>query len=97
MNLAKTGVDSAIISYVDDNQAVNLSAAQWTATWLIGSGDLLDAGERVEIQISLSGGALGTALGTSTRFKVEVKPTRGATLVFERTTPAELKTVNDLG
>ena len=37
-----------------------------------------------------------TAPATSTQFRVEVKPRVGATLVVERTTPAELKTVTNL-
>ena len=95
VNLASSGTESAIISYIDNNQAVNLSSSSWLATWLVGSGNLLDAGERVEIRVTLTG--LSTLLGTSTQFKIEVKPTKGAVLIVERTTPAELKLVNDFG
>ena len=95
VNLSSSGTDAAIISYTDQNQFVNLSSSQWTATWLNGSGNLVETGERVQIRIDVSG--LGTALGTLTNFKIEVKPTKGATLVIERQTPAELKAVNDLG
>ena len=95
VNLASSGTESAIVTYIDNNQAVNLSSSAWEATWLVGSGNLLDPGERVEIKVTLTG--LSTLLGTSTQFKIEVKPTKGATLIVERTTPAELKLVNDFG
>ena len=39
---------ASVISYLDENQAVNLAASDWTPTWLIGSGPVVDAGEQVE-------------------------------------------------
>lgn len=95
VNLARTGTDAAILSYTDKNQFINLASTSWVTTWLIGSSSLVETGERVEVRVTLSG--LATALGTLTQFKLELKPTRGATLVISRQTPAELKLVNDLG
>jgi archaellin len=98
VNLATSGTDAAIVSYTDKNQFKNLTGGEgnaWVARWLIGSSSLVEAGERVEITVTLTG--LSTALGTLTNFKIEVKPTRGAVLVIERTTPAEFKAFNDLG
>lgn len=95
VNLARSGTDAAILSYTDKNQFVNLASTSWVTTWLIGSSSLVETGERVEVRVTLTG--LSTLLGTLTQFKLELKPTRGATLVIERQTPAELKAVNDLG
>jgi flagellin FlaB len=95
VNLARTGTDAAILSYTDKNQFVNLASTSWVTTWLIGSGSLVEPGERVEIRVTLTG--LSTVLGTLTDFKLELKPTRGATLVVERRIPAEFKLVMDLG
>ena len=86
---------TTVMSYQDDNQFVNLTAANWTATWLSGSGPLLDAGEAVDISIDLSG--LTTALGQGQSFTVSVKPARGAVITITRTTPVELRPVVDLG
>ena len=93
-----------IVSYIDENQVVNLTNSSsatstgntqgWSATWLSGSSPLLEADERVEMVANLTG--ISTDLTTSTQFRIEVKPQVGATLVVERTTPAEIKTVNNL-
>ena len=65
----------------------------WTATWLTGSGSLLNPGETVEITVPLNG--LTTLLGINTEFTIQLKPTVGATLVVNRTTPAEFTTIMD--
>ena len=95
VNLSRSGTDATILSYTDKNQFVNLASTSWVTQWLIGSSSLVETGERVEVRVTLT--ALSTLLGTLTQFKLELKPTRGATLVIERQTPAELKAVNDLG
>ena len=82
------------MSYQDDNQFVNSTPADWTATWLSGSGPNLDPGEAVDVSIDLSG--LATALGQGQAFAVSVKPVKGAVLTLTRSTPVELKPVVDL-
>ena len=94
VNLSTSGLGAAVLSYIDDNQSVNLSNATWSATWLSGTGPLLSAGETVEIDADISG--LATKLSTSTRFSVQLKPTVGAVLKVSRITPLELTGVMDL-
>lgn len=94
VNLSDTGVNAAIITYIDTDQTVNVAAADWSATWLTGSGNLVNPGETVEIDVDVS--ALSTLLATNKRFTIQVKPTVGATLLIGRTTPAELTAVMDL-
>ena len=79
---------------VDSAQTKNMGSGEWVTGWLIGSGDLLSPGERVEIRVTLTG--LSTQLGLSTEFNIQVKPTVGAVLIIERTTPAEFTAVMDL-
>ena len=95
VNLSRSGTSATIITYIDENQVVNLSSSDWIANWLIGSGNLLTPGERVQISVTLSG-LIITQLGTSTDFTIQVKPTVGSVLVIEKTTPAEFKTVMNL-
>ena len=92
VNLSAT---STILSYQDDDQFLNLTASDWTATWLIGTGPMIDPGEAVDISVDLSG--LSLLLGASKEFTVQIKPSKGAVLIVNRTTPAELRPVNDLG
>lgn len=77
-----------VITYLDADQALNIAASDWTATWLTGSGDLLNAGEQVEIVITLTG--LTPLLGKSKEFTISVKPNQGAVITINRTMPAEL-------
>jgi flagellin FlaB len=76
---------STVISYIDENQRIDDIA--WTRTE-IGKGDgdsLLEPGEKMQIAVNVS--QLGTSLGASTQFTIEVKPDQGSALVIERTTP----------
>ena len=89
------------IQYIDSHQAWNLAnvsdatATQgWTATWLSGSGPLLNPGDRVELTVGLQ--SLSPRLGVSQWFLIRVSPSVGATLVVERNTPSELLAVADL-
>ena len=43
-----------VITYLDADQALNVASSDWTATWLTESGDLLNAGEQVEIVVTLT-------------------------------------------
>lgn len=83
-----------IISYLDKDQALNLPDSQWSTTWLIGSGPLLDRGEVVEVQVALTG--LNPALGTRRDFTIRVNLVNGSVLLINRTTPGELTRVVDL-
>lgn len=94
VNLSATGTAAVIVTYIDNNQIKNLSSSEWLATWLVGSGRLLDTGERVEITVTLTG--LGTPLGASQSFKIEFKPSTGAVLVVDRKTPPEFQTITTL-
>ena len=46
---------ATILTYVDEDQALNIANNDWTATWLIGSGPILDPGEQVDVVATLSG------------------------------------------
>jgi len=83
-----------LISYLDKDQALNLPDSQWSTTWLIGSGPLLDHGEVVEVQVTLTG--LNPALGTRRDFTIRVDPVNGSVLLIKRTTPIELTHFVDL-
>ena len=85
---------STVITYLDKDQAVNLSGSDWTATWLIGSGPMIDAGEQVEIAITLSG--LSPTLGKGKEFAIQVKSANGAVVAIQKATPVELKKVVEL-
>ncbi len=91
VNLATSGVNSAIVTYVDADQSSNLTS--WTATWLTGSSSLVNPGETVEINVDISG--LTTKLSTNKEFTIQLKPNVGASLIVSRTTPAELTTIID--
>ena len=70
------------------------STSEWHPAWISGSGILLNPGERVEITVNVVG--LNPRLSTSKEFTIEVKPAQGATMIVNRTTPAELTAVVDL-
>jgi len=87
--------DSAmIITYFDEDNFFNVASSDWTPTWLIGSGAVLDPGEQVELVVDLSG--LTPFLGPSKEFTIQVKPSKGAVLTINRTTPVELQPALDL-
>jgi len=99
--IASDSSHKVVISYLDSGQHVN--DMPWSKTW-IGTNDgddLLEAGEMAEITVPLTAtgtysNPLTTALGVNTKFRLEVKPGQGATLVLERTTPAYLDSVFSL-
>ncbi len=87
---------TAVVTYIDEDQVVNSPTLPWTATWLSGgSGPLLDAGERVEIVVTVS--SLTTKLEARKEFTIQLKPPSGGILILQRTTPAELTGAVDLG
>lgn len=95
--------------HVADTRAIknsNVSGDLVNATtleWVTGDGDdLLEFGETLLIKIDLSaieydGEHSGALLGPNEWFKVEIKPPVGAILSVERTIPAAIETVMDLG
>ncbi len=94
VNLSNSGLNSAIVTYIDSDQVLNIT--QWTPTWLTGSGDLVNPGESVEVLVNLSTLASTTPLNANKEFTIQLKPNVGATLLITRTTPAELTAVIDL-
>ena len=95
-DLSSTGV---VVTYVDSNSSQTCTAGgagscSWTTNWLIGSGDLVDSGERVEMIITLS--SLTPLLGKNTEFTIQLRPNKGAVVVVNRTIPGEVKAVMEL-
>ena len=83
-NLSQTATR---VTYVDGDQALHIPATQWSATWLVGSGPLLDFGETVEVQVTLTG--LSPLLAAQRPFTLRLLPGQGSTLLISRTTPPE--------
>jgi len=100
---ASASTNKVVISYIDDDQAVN--DLYWSVTKL-GSADdddLLEQNEKFEITIGGSTGtignlldALGTDLTVNKTFNLEVLTPVGAVLVIERTTPPYIDTIMNL-
>ena len=79
------------LRYIDDNQAVVIPRSSYGTKWLFGDGEVLDPGERLELEVELSG-LLSTDLGAGTKFSIEIiLPTSNT--VVSRVTPAELSPV----
>ena len=76
-----------IISYSDANQRVG--DVYWTKTF-IGDNDsdeLLEAGEKAELTITLKGLATANPLVKDTKFDLEFRPEGGGVMIVERTVP----------
>ena len=96
VDLSTTGT---VVTYLDSDQARNCTGSgtfqcSWSTDWIIGSGSLVDPNESVDVTVTLS--SLTPKLGTSKEFTIQVKPNRGAVIIVNRTTPAELKNIMDL-
>ena len=85
---------ASVLTYLDEYQAINLSASDWTPTWLIGSGPLLDAGEQVELAVTLSDLVLPPGEGTV--FTLRFQSATGAEVYLQKATPADLPKVVEL-
>lgn len=88
-----------VITYLDDGQVLNCTGSgtpscAWSANWLLGSGALVDAGEQVEMRMSLTG--LSPRLGRKKSFTIQVRPNIGAVIIVQRTVPAEIRNLTDL-
>ena len=94
VELSSTGV---VITYLDQDQALNCTNGSgsgssycfWTTSWIIGSSDLVDPGEQVDVTVDLSN--MTPVLGLKKEFTIQVKPNKGAVVIVNRTTPPELK------
>ena len=102
VDLSTTGV---VVTYLDDDQATNCknpaevnvltdSPCSWSTTWVLGTSDLLDPGEQVDMTVTLT--SLTPQLVKSKEFTIQVKPNKGAVVIVNRTTPGELKAINSL-
>ena len=99
VDLSSTGV---VITYLDQDQALNCTNGSgsgasycfWTTSWIIGSGDLVDPGEQVDVTVDLSN--MTPVLGLKKEFTIQVKPNKGAVVIVNRTTPPEFKAIQAL-
>ena len=100
VDLSSTGV---VITYLDQDQALNCTQGDgsgsgsycfWTTNWIIGSGDLVDPGEQVDVKVDLSN--MTPILGKKKEFTIQVKPNVGAVIIVNRTTPPEFKAIQAL-
>ena len=96
---------SLVVTYLDANQVVDLSENTlaettgnnpgWDTVFRAGdSGPVLDTGERADFWVNLQG--LTAQLGASTQFTIQIKPSVGAVLEVQRTTPGEITTITNL-
>ena len=98
--------DTTVVTYLDSDQATNCtqsgsfdsdpntSECSWSTLWIIGSGNLLDPGEQVDMTVTLTN--LAPRLSANTEFTIQVRPNRGAVVIINRTTPAALSAITDL-
>jgi len=103
VDLSTTG---SVITYLDDFQGINCHNPQsfdgdpdtaecsWSSDWLIGSGEFVDPGEKVEITVTLTN--LNPRLAAKQEFTIQIKPNKGAVVIVTRTLPGELKDVMDV-
>ena len=85
-----------ILTYNDKNQVVR--DVYWTQTF-VGSNDsdnLLEAGEKVELNVRLTGLSNSFPVVGDTKFDMELRPESGGTVVVERTMPDIIDAVMNL-
>ncbi len=96
VDLSNTGV---VITYLDEDNAINCDnpvvagtpKCSWSTSSIIGSGDLVDPGEQVDVTVLLSS-LTPNGLEEKKEFTIQVKPNKGAVIIINRTTPPEFKT-----
>ena len=91
VDLSTTGT---VVTYIYDEHGLNCIGVgsincSWSSLWLVGTGELVEAGEQVEITVTLTG--LSPKLSKGAEFTIQVKPNKGASVVVTRTLPVELK------
>ena len=103
VDLSSTGT---VLTYLDKNQGINCEnpqsfdgdadtpACSWSTSWLIGSGDIVESGEQVEVTVTLTD--LTPLLTEKTEFSIQVKPIKGAIVIVSKTLLGELKGVTPL-
>jgi archaellin len=103
VDLSSTGT---VLTYLDKNQGINCEnpqsfdgdadtpACSWSTSWLIGSGDIVESGEQVEVTVTLTD--LTPLLTEKTEFSIQVKPIKGAIVIVSKTLLGELKRVTPL-
>ena len=103
VDLSTTG---SVITYLDENQGLNCENPQsfdgdadtaecsWSSSWLIGSGEIVDPGEQVEITVTLTN--LTPLLAAKQEFTIQIKPNKGAVVIVTRTLPGELQGIMDV-
>ena len=92
-----------VITYLDDDHAINCDnpvesgtpKCSWSTDWIIGQGNLVDPNEQVDVTITLTN-LTPNPLDLSKEFTIQVRPSRGAVIIVNRTMPAELKAIMDL-
>jgi flagellin-like protein len=87
---------SMILSYTDKNQVIG--DVYWTKTFIGNndSDDLLEAGEKVELNVRLSALSSSFPVIGDVKWDIEVRPEDGGTVVIERTMPDIIDTVMNL-
>ena len=78
--------NKCVLTYIDQsNYQPNMT---WSKSWVgyNDGDDLLEVGEKARIEVDVS----SLSLGVNTQFSMEFKPPVGATIAFERTTPARI-------
>ncbi len=103
VDLSTTGV---VVTYLDSLQAINCENPQsfdgdpdtaecsWSTVWVLGSSDMVDPGEQVDMTVFLTN--LSPLLPKNREFTIQVKPNKGAVVIVNRTTPAELKAIMEI-
>ena len=92
-----------VVTYLDEDHAINCDnpvvagsgKCSWGTSWIIGSGNLVDPNEQVDMTVTLTD-LTPNGLDKSKEFTIQVRPSRGAVIVVNRTMPAELKDIMDL-
>ena len=89
-------IHTMILTYSDKNQ--NVRDVYWTKTFVGNndSDDLLEAGEKVEMNIRLKGLAKANPAIGDTKFQIEFRPEDGGVMVIERTMPDNIDAVMNL-
>jgi len=84
-----TGDNKVVIGYRDNSQYIQ--ALDWAISWPVrgDTDNMLEDGELVQITVDLS----DADLSIDTAFAIEIKPPRGAVLVFEKSTPSYIDEV----